>query len=154
MNEKTFFKLVIAVLVLLNLGTLGFLWMQKKNGPPGGPGGDVVGFLTHELGLSPAQQNALVILRDDFRQKSRDVHEHLHTLHTPFFNLLKGDNPDTAQLRVVVDSMTVYHRQMEQLTFEQFKAIRGLCTPQQQKRFDEIIDETLRFIAPPPPGRP
>ncbi|HWB28248.1 MAG TPA: periplasmic heavy metal sensor [Chitinophagaceae bacterium] len=155
MAEKTFFKLIIVVLVVINIATISYLWLSNKPAPggPGDPGGDAVGFLTHELNLSPAQHDKLVALHDDFQEQTKQAHDHLRALHKPYFVLLRNENIDTPQLNRLVDSMNIYHKQLELLTFEQFKAIRDMCTPAQQQHFDEIVDETMRFIGPLPPRK-
>ena len=154
MAEKTFFKTVIIVLVLINMGTLAYVWLANK--PPRDDrkdNEDVVSFLSKELNLDNTQKNKLATLHDDYQHKMRDVHEHLRTLHGPFFNLLRTSSLDTVQVNTVIDSLTVYHKQMEWLTFQQFKDIRSICNPAQQQKFDDIVDETMRFLAPGPPRK-
>src|ERR1700753_153043 len=143
MAEKSFLKTVIVILLLINVATISYMWLSGRPGARAGPpNGDVVGFLTNELGLSPAQHHQLVQLHDDFARRQQDIHEHLHSLHTPLFALLHNEAVDTGKVSLLVDSMAIYHKQMEWLTFEQFNAIRRICTPEQQKKFDGIVDKT------------
>lgn len=154
MAEKTFFKTVIIVLVLINISTLAYVWLANKPPRDDRNGNEnVVNFLTRELNLDDAKKNKLAALHDDYQHKMRGVHEHLRNLHSPFFNLLRIPLADTLQVSTVIDSMAVYHKQMEWLTFQQFKDIRNICTPAQQQKFDDIVDETMRLLAPGPPGK-
>ena len=44
--------------------------------------------------------------------------------------------------------------QFELATFYHFQKTRSICTPDQQKKIDEVIDDALRMMAPKPPGPP
>ena len=57
--------------------------------------------------------------------------------------------------KAAADNVAKNLEQLDLLTFDHFKEVRTICTPAQQKKFDEIIEEVLQMIASGPlRGRP
>ncbi len=167
MNDRFFTRLVIIVLVLINLGTLGFIWVGHQrlaDGPPrpGGAPKDVVGYLTKQLGLTSGQQDTIAELQNNFKRDIREAEENYRSLHPPYFNQLQGADVDSAKVEQALDALTEGSRKIEELTFNHFRKVRAVCNPGQQKRFDEIVNDVMHMLAPPqrgfggqpPPGGP
>jgi len=154
MKSTRFYKIIISILVVINVTTLVFLWMtfNRPMGPPPHPGRlDLV----DKLGVEGECRTKILNLQDNhFKQKDslvnrgRDLHERLYR----FFNNAKKDSSDISNL---IDQIVENQRETEQMTFDHFKAISELCTPEQQKLLDEIILNVLSKRGPggPPPPR-
>jgi hypothetical protein len=153
MNDKLFYKIIIILLVAINLGTLGFIWMGRhRPGPPDGRlPGDVVAFLTKELQLTAGQQDTLKTLQETFKDEIRDAEENYRGLHPPFFDQLQGAAIDSAKFNLALDALTAGSRKIETLTFGYFRQVRAMCNPQQQLKFDGIVNEAMRMLAPQQP---
>ena len=166
MSDKFFTRLVIIVLVLINLGTLGFIWLghqrlEDGRPQPGGAPKDVVGYLTKQLGLTAGQQDTINGLQNKFKHDIREAEENYRALHPPYFNQLQGADIDSAKVDQALDALTEGSRKIEELTFNHFRQLRAVCNPEQQKRFDEIVNDVMHMLAPPqrgfggpPPGGP
>ena len=147
MNNLRFLRFSVLLLLLLNVSVLGFVWF----GFAGHPRNNTARFLERELQLTPAQ-------KDSYTQMHRAHHEAtmqgrevdkatLHELYT----LLAAAPADTAANRRIdacLDSLAAHRRRVERITFEHFREVRGLCTPAQQKRFDEVIEEAMMMLKP------
>jgi len=161
MENPRFLKITIIVLLLVNIATLCFMWVShNRHGgahlpPPhhgrGGP--NAFEFLVHELKLDESQVKQFEEMRNQHHKNVQDVQEKSHDMHHRFFDLLaKNDSTSAVQL---ADSMAQYQKQIELLTFNHFMKVRAICKPDQQKKFDEVINEALRMMAPPKgPGGP
>ena len=55
---------------------------------------------------------------------------------------------------MAADAIMINQKAIEMATFYHFEEVRSICTPDQQKMFDEVIKEALRMMSPPPPGPP
>jgi len=155
MENARFLRLVIIVLLLINIGTLVFIWVKPSPGsafPPHRE--DTFIFLTRELKLSTEQQHQYEQMRDEHHEAMEIFNRRNRDLHDRFFNLLSSPTVDSALVKSVVDSITANEQQEELITFYHFKHVRGICTPDQQKKFDEVINEALRMMAPKPPPPP
>ena len=151
MNNTGLLKLVIVVLILINIGTLAFMWFNKPmfrqpDRPTFAPG-----FLVKELELSGSQQKDYLSLRNSHRMMLRQLQERDKTLHTRFFDQLFSEIPDSKRVAALADSIAENRKKMEVLTYEHFMQVRQMLTPEQQKKFQEIFDEVIRMVLPPPP---
>ncbi|MDE3251965.1 MAG: periplasmic heavy metal sensor [Bacteroidota bacterium] len=156
-SKNRWVGIALLFLVLLNLGTLTTLWLMRPNrmGPPAKAGSGVVDFIVQELGFDSAQKKQLILLREEHQQKIREVRRKNRDAKNVFFALLKDSSLSEEALDKAAIASAAYDAETDKLTFLHFREIRKICTPEQQKKFDLVIQEVLRMIAPPPPdGNP
>ena len=154
-NLKTSRWLSVATIILLvaNIVTLVLLWSHKKNGredqrhPP--PSGPVFEFLTKELKLDSLQQLAYGKLRDEHQAGQRSIQDSIRKVKDTFFALLQQSNVADSTIQAAAKKASETEQQLEMLTFRHFQKLRALCNPEQQKKFDSIIQDVLRRMAPP-----
>lgn len=151
METNRFLKIVIIVLLIINIGTLGFIWMQGSHpmGPPH-QRESVFDFLVHELKFNEKQVEQYEALRNEHRNMVEDLRSKGRQLHDEYFDLLKSPSADSALVNRLSDSLALNQKQIELITFYHFQKVRGICTAEQQPRFDNIIQEALHIMAPPP----
>lgn len=155
MENTRFLKITIIVLLLVNIATLIFMLTGHKRHeghippPPHGRAG-AFEFLTQELKLDEAQIKQFDEMRKQHHENVRNVQEKSRDLHHRFFDLLATS--DSAGAVQLADSMAQIQKQIELLTFGHFKQVRDICKPDQQKKFDAVINEALRMMAPKPPS--
>ena len=157
MESARFLKIIIIILILLNIGTLAFLWIQKSPGmhPPHHGGGGPFEFLSNELNLSEQQREQYKQLRDEHHSEVEGLQEAGREMRHQFFDQLHGASSDSLQVEKLATDIASNQRQIELITFHHFQKVRAICSPEQQKKFDDVIDEALRMMAPRPgpPGR-
>lgn len=155
MENKKLLTFSIIALFLLNLGTLGFLWagrLHRPVPPPPPPAHNAADFLAHELHFTPEQQKQFGSMRETHHQRIHAIQDSLHALREQFFDELSAPNASRADsLAAQIGRMQA---EIEKLTFDHFRTIRSLCTPEQQKKFDMVIEDALKMMAPPPPPPP
>jgi protein CpxP len=154
-KSKLLWVAVIALLVL-NFSTLAFIWFRH---PPDHHehemhGGNVADFLIHELSFSDEQVKKFDELKKDHHERVENIQHALHDLHDDFFNLMKADVIDSSKVNSVADAMALKQKEIETVTFNHFSEVRKLCDADQKKKFDKVIDEAMRMMAPRPPGPP
>lgn len=152
MNSKTkFLYFIIAALLLMNAGTLTVMFLGKRlhaNGP-----NQVSEWLAKELNFNERQQQQYRLLQDEHRNNMEPIQHHDRELHDRYFQLLPGGVTDSLLVKQLADSIAFNRIKTELTTFYDFKKIRSICNAEQQKKFDEIIGEALRMMAPRHPGR-
>jgi protein CpxP len=153
MEDNRFLKIVIIVLLLINSGTLAFMWTRKPPMPLHHPPGGAYEFLTHELNLDENQRKQYAALRDEHHEAVEKLMDSGRALHDKYFELLRNPSGDSLLVQQTAETIAANQKQIELLTFYHFQKVKTLCTPEQQKRFDEVISETLRMMAPAPPGK-
>ncbi len=156
MDNTKFLKIVIIVLLFINIATLWFMWRTNNHhgGQPPQGREDAGGFLTHELMLNDAQQKQFSQLKEEHHAAAEELQEDARELHHQYFELLHAPSADSVIVLKFAEAIAANQKQMELITFYHFQKIRAICTPEQQKKFDEVIGEALRMMAPKPQGHP
>jgi hypothetical protein len=153
MENKRFLNIIVILLLLLNFGTLGFLWFGRHQGPPPPPPhGNAADFLTHELSLTADQQKKFSDLRELHHHRVTEIQDSIHMLREKFFDELPTGS--TGRADSLAMEIGKKQTELERVTFDHFRQVRMLCDAGQQKKFDNVIQEALRMMAPPPPGPP
>lgn len=148
MKTIRFYKILILVLLLLNISTVYFLWSStKKHGRPGK--NELVEMLNVEGTAKKkilAMQETHFSKKDALIQRSRNLHEEL-------FHSFNDTSKDSTEISQLIDKIVENQRETEQMTFDYFKSVSELCTPEQRIRLQELIHDVLRRAGGPPPRR-
>ena len=149
MNDTRFLKIVIVILLLINIGSISFMWLHHPPPPPMHER-DALHFMIHELKLSDAEQTQFETLKKDHQQAMENFKRTERNLHDKYFGLLSTAS-DSMSVTQMADSISNNQKQIELLTFYHFKKVRAILTSEQQKKFDEMIGNALGKMASPPP---
>lgn len=135
--------LVVLLLVVLNIVLLTFLWLGRtqKDLRPNRDGGR---YLEEQLQLSPEQIEQLNDLRNSHFRKTDDIRRKLHEAREKLHRLWAKENPEQ-EVRDASNKIGDLQAQLELATFQHFSDIRKICTDQQKKIFDRIIQDVLRM---------
>jgi periplasmic protein CpxP/Spy len=148
--------LAIAVMLLavVNLAFLGYIWMERKDEPKTmQEPKDARDYLVKELQLTQSQQQQFDSLRKKHFEQMRSDREETRRLKDAFFGQLKNGN--AAGDAGTAQQIGALQAKIDLNTFQHFAALRNICTEDQKKRFDDIIEDVLRNMGRGPgPGRP
>ena len=156
MRKTKFLSIVIIALVVINAGTLAYLFLVQKDNhqhPPHKMGkGGVIEYIFEKLQFDDEQQANFKELRKEHHHKMKSIHGQLEKTRNKYFDGLKTNTIDTAESRRLQNEVGKLLGQLHGATFEHFTQVRQLCRPEQQKLFDGFINDILRAMAPPAPG--
>ena len=157
--EKKLLIRLILVLALLYMVSIGvFLWKglnknkpnpnrERKDDAPRDRK-DVAAVLEHELGLSDEQVEQIQRLRADFSDKEDVVTQGIRTkrdsMNIEMFN--KNSNDET--IKSLAHGIADLEYQKELLRYEQSKAFKAICTPEQLERFEKLVKEIKDYFRP------
>lgn len=136
----------LGVLLLLNVGLL--VWISFfSNKLPDQPKRL---YLETELKFDEKQAETYRNLRQDHAQKMRSLRENVKEMKEAFYaDLGKPILEDSLKARTKkIESKMA---EADVITFRHFHQIRQMCTPAQQKHFDEVILDLIRSIERPGP---
>ena len=151
---------VITLLLLTaNIVTLALLWTNKQpTGKPveASPPGRAFEFITRELKLDQAQQDAYSKLRDEHQASVRPLQDSIRKAKDKFFALLQEENVSDSIVQEYSKKIGELEQRRDVFTLRHFQKLRAMCNKEQQSRFDSIIQEALRRMGGPgrPPGPP
>lgn len=160
MTKDSFYKIVISLLLLINIGILAFLWIDRRNersmsrpphmGPPPPPDRMII----ERLDLNDKQVDQFEELKHEHHSQMVTIQQQSAQFHKDLFLLLKTSTVDTAYRDSILHQLQILDTRKELATFDHFQKLRGILEPQQQANFDEFVEElSRRLLAPLPPGR-
>lgn len=156
MGKTKFLSIVIVALLVVNAGTLVYLFLgqnkEHKHPSHRGGRGTPADYIIEKLELDDKQQADFKVLQKEHRNKMHETHEKLEETRSKYFDELKTSTVDTAASQKLQAEIGILMGQIHGNTFEHFTQVRQLCRPEQQELFDEFIEDILRALAPPPPG--
>jgi protein CpxP len=148
-DKSRILVIMITLLVILNLATLSFLWINRSPHPERRGGDAPAQYLIEQVGLTPDQQAAYRVLIRDHQGRMHSIHDSIRFHKIQLFRNLQGIDSTAAK----VESATIgrFQETLEMNTFNHFLKVRALCSPVQAIKFDKVIDDVLRMMAPPGP---
>ncbi len=157
MDRTKFLIGLVIALLLINMGTLAYLFVSKQDRQnqmlpmrqKGGPSA----FIIKTLKFTPEQEKQFAVLKDEHHSQMDVLHDSMRTVRNQYFDELKTDVVDTEKANQLNQTIARIQGKMHQLTFKHFTEVRKICTAEQKELFDEFIDEILRAMAPPPQGK-
>jgi periplasmic protein CpxP/Spy len=154
MKSTRFYKIIIAILVVMNLVTLAFLWFGGSLLIPGPVRGKASEFLISELKLTHDQVEEFGKLRSIHHEKMQTLQDRDRMMHDRFFGALFLTPPDTITAGILADSIAELRKQMDMLTFEHFRQLRLTLTELQKVKFQKVFNQALDRALPPLPPMP
>ena len=141
MNKKSFYLLLIGLLLISNLLTLFFIIPKGKhkhfgNGPKS--------IIIEKLNLDEQQIFAYEQLIDQHRKNIKASDKKIIQLKKELYGSLQTESNEQ-----YADSLTSeigsIQKQIETIHFNHFNDIKALCKPEQLDEFNELVDE-LEFL--------
>lgn len=155
MNNSTnnrWLLVVTLILVTANIVTLALLWTNKTGKGEKFPPlrqEQVFEFVSNELKLDSVQKEAYKKLRDEHQAGQKPLQDSIRKAKDALFSLLEQGNVADSMLQSYSKRAAEAEQQLDLLTFKHFQKLRAICDPEQQKKFDSIIKDVLRRMAPP-----
>ena len=146
MKSTRFYKLIIALLVVINIGTLLFMWFGKPPHPPR-PGDEPR--LANDIGLTGEDKTTVDKLEIQHHIDKSALMRRDSELHKEMFDLVgSGEEPDSIQALLHTNK-----EEIERMTFDFFDEVAKHCDAKQLKILKEFIQRRVRHMGPPGPPR-
>jgi periplasmic protein CpxP/Spy len=151
MNKEKFLLVSVGFLFLLNLGTIGFLFLgnQRPQPPP-----ELFKIIINELNLDDRQQERLFYLRDQHRSSMDSLDGEFSKVLAIYLNLLKQNEPTLALRDSLENLLASIEKKKAIITLNHFQDVKALGRPDQQKNFEKLIPELTRVLMPPKDPHP
>jgi protein CpxP len=139
------------------LALLVSVWVRPKEQAPGvqergrdgGPGEHII----KTLQFNEQQTDSFNVLRTHHHAAMLELQHEGGQIRDLLFNVLKTNTPDQHLADSLENAIAQNQKQIEQVTFRHFVAVRALCDDRQKKTFDSIINDVLHTMAQPPVRR-
>ena len=147
---------ILIVMLLLNLAFLGSWWMMHMKGRnkmhhiPGemhaGMQDKGMMFLTKQLDFSDDQQTQADKIFHSHADRMQKYQEQISRFQKEIFKCMSNDVPDSVNAFKYADSLGVCRVEVQKELFRSSVAIRQLCTPDQKKKYDELMQNMGKHI--------
>lgn len=156
MKHENLLTISVVLLLLLNFGTLGYLFFGKHHSPPP-PRVDKV--IIETLHWNEEQQQQFDKLKHEHRDAMNKLDEQNEEVARKYFALLNSSLVDTAQKNLLEREMAEIETQKANITFHHLEDLKKICTPEQAKNFAALVPQLIEILIPthhksgPPPDR-
>ena len=152
---------LVVLLLVANMAAMGFFWWQRfKDNSIDFVSKEGLGasaFLIDKLKFDSSQLVSFKAIIQLHQQKIKWSKDSMHLAKDAFFELLSKDTVSEQELQTGASLSATKHAKLDRITFDFFKSVQSICTPEQKLIFKEVIKEALRIMgrpAPPPGLRP
>jgi hypothetical protein len=149
--KNNFLLWLVALLVIANLASITVFWLGRTDRRPP-PAGNASQYLIKELEFNENQKNSYLKLVSGHRRMAEGYRQEIRKAKDNFFDLLQEPSVSDTTKQRALHEISIQTESLDALTFDHFKKVRALCTPEQKEKFDNIIHEVLNLMAGPPPG--
>lgn len=154
MEKSKLLTFAVVALLLLNLGTLGFLVFGKTaDRPPHGAHREPKYQIIAMLHFNDVQQQQYEKLILGHRATIGQIEGNIRMVKNRLYLQLLKDQPDHRAKDSLVNVLATYQKQIEQTHFNHFQDIKKICRPDQLEYYYDLTQELSRiFSKPPHPG--
>jgi Spy/CpxP family protein refolding chaperone len=139
---------IIVLLLITNIAVLSyFMFSHKRNSDNHGKnrsGFDML--LKQEVGFTDEQTAQFSELRKTHWATAKQKMEALKQVKQNLFNLTKEENVSDSVINQLADSIALLQKQIELNSFQHFKSVRKICTPEQQPIYDSLMKKIITKI--------
>jgi len=154
--NKKFTAWTIGILLVLNLASLAALGIEThvfdfdrwKDDDRKDHKDRVTRYLVKNLDFNEQQSEELKALTQEHRNQIRPVFEEIRDKRRELLNELTSAEPDTVTLNKLTAEVGQLVSHQERLTYQHFKDIRSLCTPEQLDNYDQVMTKLMRYMSP------
>jgi len=143
--------IIIGALLLANVAVLVYFLGQKRNSGMGQREvhSTVTEMLKDEVGFNEEQSAKYKELKDKQREKIRPMYDNMRKAKDSLFRLLSyPDTPDSL-LNKAAEVIAQRQKELDIETFNHFRRVRVLCTPDQLPQYDSLVLRLLRKMGKP-----
>ncbi len=157
-KSKLLVRAVIALLILNFIAIGIFLWRGFSHPhmpPPPRSVQEVSQILKSELNLTDQQAEQINELRKSYFEKENEVLKSLRAGRDSMNAQMFNKDTDEELVMAVAKRISENEYRMEMLRFEQARALKQLCTPDQLLKFEGLLKEIRDYFRPqgPPPRK-
>lgn len=144
MKKESALKAAVVALLVLNLGTLGFLFSRHKHGRPMPFDKQII----ETLKLDDTQQNTFKTLKNAHHEQMLASDRAYSDALKNYFGLLNRETVPPAVQDSLLRVLTSIQKDRAVATYAHFSDLKALCTPEQKKRFETLLPEVMGIILP------
>lgn len=155
MKTNKLLAFAVVALLIINGVLVYLLWKGKKQPRNrGGENRNMSEWLAKELNEDEKQKAEHTRLRDAHFSSMRPLFDSVNAYKKGLFNLVKETSVNESLVQSYTDKISKTEAEIAKNIFEHFKNVRAILNPDQQKKYEEIVQKMVSRKGGGPPGRP
>ncbi len=154
MNKTKLLSIAVIGLLILNFGTLAFLFFKPAAQHHQPPGEGPKQLIIERLGFDAEQQKQYSILVDEHRSKMHALNRASRQMHDELYSQLKNQVPDKTKTDSIIQKIAENQTELDNLNVDHFQKIKTICKSDQLDKFNALVDDLTELFAPHHNGRP
>ena len=156
MEKTKLLTITVIGLLLLNIGTLGFLFFNGPNEhrPPHGGRPEPKAIIKEKLHFDDKQQKEYAELIKWHRGEIKKLDSNIRQTKNELYSQLNQTEVNLKTKDSLITLLNSYQNQVEETHFKHFEDIKKLCHQDQLEDFNELTEDLSRIFAPNKPPRP
>jgi protein CpxP len=152
MEKTKLLTIAVIGLLLLNLATLGFLFLNgpKGNRPPHGGKPEPKEIIIEKLHFDANQQKDYENLIQWHRSEITKLDDNIRQAKNELYSQLNQSEVNAKAKDSLITVINSNQKQIEETHFKHFEDIKKLCHKDQMEDFNELTEELSRIFAPKP----
>jgi hypothetical protein len=148
MQQKNMLWILVIFLLLLNTGTLLFLfWDRRPVMEHSNSGFDAK--VIRALRLDEDQQIQFEHLKREHHEQVLAIDHSMHELFIAYFSLLDNPGPANQQRDSLEQLLAAAYDHKVKITYAHFRDLKAICRPEQQAHFNELLPDLMQVISQP-----
>ena len=145
-SNNKILTIAVVLLLLTNITLVIFMVKGRNHHPRKGTGGKGEPFemMVKELNMTEQQQKEYKQLKEDHFKTIKPLFDSVRAAKTAFFSLIKDTAVNDSTVNVYSQRISERQSIIDKLTFDHFKRVRNLFTPEQQPKFDEFVKKMMQ----------
>lgn len=135
-RSNKIFIIVIALLLIANIGTLTILLTRDKKNDYDDRRNSMRNYLKNEIGFSDTQLIAFDTVKSNHRAEVKPMFDEMRSRKQLNLRNIGAQNFSDSSIIKAADYAATQQQKLEMKMLAQLKVIRSLCTPQQRAIFD------------------
>ena len=142
---------IVSILVLANIALLlYFLWFKpnQRNTRPEKNRDMMAYSLENEVGFNQSQMTKYQQLKEEHKTIMKTLFEDMHAIKIHFYKYLQQSAEDSV-IKNAASAIGEKQKSIDLQIFHHFNELRTRCTPEQQPRFDSLIQRVVNKMSMP-----
>ncbi|MFM2214432.1 MAG: hypothetical protein RL427_1695 [Bacteroidota bacterium] len=151
MEKSKLLTISVFGLLLLNLATLGFLFLHGPKGhrpPPQGNQLQPREVIINQLHFDAAQQKDYTKIIQIHQDAIRELDNNIRQTKNDLYALLSDSQVNVKTKDSLINVLNAYQKQINETHFKHFEDIKKLCHPDQMEDFNTLTGELGRIFTP------
>lgn len=138
-TQNKFLVLLVALLLIVNLGLMLYFFVFSHKDHEGRPSRPVSDFMQKELGFNAEQTTKFQKLRDQHKEAIGPVLDDMKKLKDSLYNQLRNPSTNDSVVTVLAERIAAKQKEWELMIFHHFQKIRAICDSSQLPKFDTLV---------------